>query len=347
MGGKRNGSVVRAAAVLMTLLLTCAVPAAAVAQQGTDTLRVAYPPGFVIGVLDFLKALTPHLAEYGIKLDLIPFRGGADSAIAVAAGRADFNLGSVSPVVSVALQGSPLKIINAYAFEDANHRTGTVVVVRNEIKNWNDLRGKTLGTHRLGSLSDVTARLLLAKHGLTVGKDITIIELPFDGMAPALQRNQVQALAFFPPYAAEIYNQGYGSELGRTSEVIPQLVRESWTVNTFFLRRNRALTLRLMKAILLATYDLSRMPDARYISFIGSLWDGPQAILPDLSKYKMLHDLFVFDPAALRGAVETQVRVMQDFGIVKRVPAGFVDKLVDDSVMTQAYQELHAQKRLP
>ena len=320
---------------------------AAFGQKAPDKIRVSYPPGFVIGVLDFLKAVERYLKEFNIEFESIPVRGGADNAIAVAAGRAEFSIGSISPAINVALEQGPLKIINVCCFEDKDHRTGTVIAVRKEIKNWQGLKGKTMATHRLGSLSDITARVLLKANKLDPVKDVTIIELPFGGMAPGLKRNQVQALAFFPPYVAEVFNEGYGYELGKTADVIPMLAREGWYVNTEFLARNRELSLRLMKAILLATNDLGKMSDDEYIDFIADLWKGDRAIMRDLSKYKMLHDRFIYDPSVLKEAVGIHVKLMDDFRLIKNVPSGFLDSLVDVSLMQQAYKELQAARRLP
>ena len=320
---------------------------AVLAQNKKEKIVVSHPPGFVIGILDFLKAMRPHLDAQGLELSLVPVRGGADNATTAASGRADVAMSSISPVVNVALQGGPIKIINIYGFEDAEHRTGTVIAVRSEIKDWKGLRGKILGTHRLGSLSEITARILLKAHGLEPGKDIDIIELPFGGMAPSLKRNQVQALAFFPPYVASVYNEGYGYELGKTSDVIPTFAREGWIANTSFLEKRPDAALRLMKAILLTTYDLSRMSNEQYIELITDLWKGDTSILPDLAKYNMLRDLFIYDPAAVKDAVGTHVNIMRDFKIVKSLPDGFLDSLVDVSVMKRAYDELRSAKRLP
>lgn len=317
------------------------------AQSKKEKIVVSHPPGFVIGILDFLKAMRPHLDEQGLELSLIPVRGGADNATTAASGRADVAMTSISPVINVALQGGPIKVINVYGFEDAEHRTGTVIAVRSEIKDWNGLRGKILGTHRLGSLSEITARILLQANGLEPGKDIDIIELPFGGMAPSLKRNQVQALAFFPPYVAQVYNEGYGHELGKTSDVIPTFAREGWIANTSFLKERPDAALRLMKAILLTTYDLSRMTNEQYIELITDLWKGDTSILPDLAKYKMLRDLFIYDPGAVKDAVGAHLNVMRDFKVVKNVPDGFLDSVIDVSVMQRAHDELRAAKRLP
>lgn len=334
--------------ILIMVLLQPAIEGADVrAQMKEEKIRVSHPPGFVIGVLDFVKAVEPYLKEFNIKMELISVRGGAENATAVASGRADFSIGSVSPVINVALQGGPLKVINAFAFEDATHRVGTVIVVRKDINDYKALKGKILATHRLGSLSDITARILLRQNGLEPDKDVTIIELPFGGMAPALKRNQVQGLAFFPPYVGEIYNEGYGYELGKTADVIPMLARECWFANTSFLENNKALTLRLMRAILLATYDLSRMSDDKYIDFISDLWKENKAILRDLSKYQMLHDRFIYDPSTLTEAVETHVKLMKDFKVIKDVPGGFTNTIVDSSIMKTAYDQLRQEKRLP
>lgn len=338
---------IRVILIMAALLPLIALSDAAGAEKTKQKIVVSHSPGFVIGVLDFLTAMKPHLEEFGIEFELIPIRGGAGNATTVASGRAAAGSTSISPVVNVALQGAPIKIVNVYGFEDADHRTGTVIAVRKEIKDWKGLKGKILGTHRLGSLSEITARILLKANGLEPGKDVDIIELPFGGMAPALKRNQVQALAFFPPYVAKVYNEGYGYELGKTADVIPKLAREAWVFNTSFMEKQPQLALRLMKAILLATYDLSRMSNEQYIRLVTDIWKGDPSILPDLAKYKMLHDLFVYDPSIVKEAVATHIKIMKDFKIVKSVPDGFVDSMVDSSLMRRAYNQLRSEKRLP
>ncbi len=66
---------------LMTafVLPAFAFSGAALAQQ-KEKIVVSHPPGFVIGILDFLKAMDPHLKEFNLELSLIPVRGGADNA---------------------------------------------------------------------------------------------------------------------------------------------------------------------------------------------------------------------------------------------------------------------------
>jgi NitT/TauT family transport system substrate-binding protein len=316
-------------------------------EKSPDKIRISYPPGFVIGTLDFLKVLDPYLKEFNIRTESVPVRGGAENAVAVAAGQAEFSIGSVSPAINVALEKGPLKIIVTHAFEDADYRAGTVIVARKEIKSWKDLKGKIMGTHRLGSLSDITARVLLKANGLKPGEDVTIIELPFGGMAPALKRNQAQALAFFTPYAAEVYKEGYGWELGKTADVIPLLTRECWFGNSDFMAKNRGLSVRLTKAVLLATNEMAKISDEAYIKLIWDLWEGNKSILHDLPKYKMLHDRYIYDPSVLKESVATHVKLMEDYGVIKKTRAGFVDSIIDDSYWQQAYRELRGEKRLP
>ena len=135
--------------------------------------------------------------------------------------------------------------------------------------------------------------------------------------------------------------------MAKTSDVIPKFAREGWIANTSFLEKRPDAAFRLMKAILLTTYDLSRMSNEQYIELITGLWKGDTSILPDLAKFKMLRDLFVYDPGAVKDAVATHVNIMRDFKVVKNVPDGFLDSLIDISVMKRAYDELRAAKRLP
>jgi NitT/TauT family transport system substrate-binding protein len=50
------------------------------------------------------------------------------------------------------------------------------IVVGKDINGWSDLKGKKAGVSGAGSLTDTTTRLVLAQHGLTPGKDVTLVD---------------------------------------------------------------------------------------------------------------------------------------------------------------------------
>jgi NitT/TauT family transport system substrate-binding protein len=60
-----------------------------------------------------------------------------------------------------------------------------------------DLKGKALAVNALGGGSDMAARAVLVKHGLTPDKDVRIIEASFGAMGAMVRQNKI-ALGTFP-----------------------------------------------------------------------------------------------------------------------------------------------------
>src|SRR5678816_4263167 len=108
----------------------------------------------------------------GLDVRLIYFTSGATMAQAMVGGDlevADSDVPAMLNAVSAgALDG---KLISVYI-----NRFPFAFVVRNDIKNPEDLRGKRLAISRFGSSSDVTTRMLLRHFKLDPDKDVKIIQ---------------------------------------------------------------------------------------------------------------------------------------------------------------------------
>jgi len=134
-------------------------------------------------------------AKYGLDVQLIYFTGGSTAILALVSGDVPITQVSGPGLVSSVLGGSDAVFVAA-GITSLNY----VLMGKPGIKNIEQLKGGTLAISRFGSATDSIARFALKKVGLSVGKDVTLIQV---GSGPerlgALQTGRVTAAVINPP----------------------------------------------------------------------------------------------------------------------------------------------------
>ena len=134
-------------------------------------------------------------AKYGLDVQLIYFTGGSTAILALVSGDVPITQVSGPGLVSSVLGGSDAGFVAA-GITSLNY----VLMGKPGVKNIEQLKGGTLAISRFGSATDSIARFALKKVGLSVGKDVTLIQV---GSGPerlgALQTGRVTAAVINPP----------------------------------------------------------------------------------------------------------------------------------------------------
>ena len=99
--------------------------------------------------------------RYGIQADLVYISSGPVVAQALIGGNLDAGLGATNAVISAVLSGAPLMSVLSVA-----NKAPMRLYVQPEIERVEDLRGKSVGVTRFGSVTHNLTQLLLRKHGL-------------------------------------------------------------------------------------------------------------------------------------------------------------------------------------
>lgn len=99
--------------------------------------------------------------KYGIQPDIILITSGPLSVQALIGGDLHVVSAASNAVINAILNGAPIVAVGGTA-NRPYHR----LFVQPEINRLEDLRGKTLGVTRFGSITDNLSRILLRKHGL-------------------------------------------------------------------------------------------------------------------------------------------------------------------------------------
>jgi NitT/TauT family transport system substrate-binding protein len=107
--------------------------------------------------------------KYGLNVNLIYIASGVTSVNALLGGSVDIIAASGSSAVGAAARGAPLVIIASLG------HIAYKLVANPAITNVQGLKGKIVGSSRIGAGSDYALRRLLPKLGLTPGKDVQLI----------------------------------------------------------------------------------------------------------------------------------------------------------------------------
>jgi NitT/TauT family transport system substrate-binding protein len=198
---------------LLLLLTACtqapfSAPAPAPSPTSTPlTLTVATGPASAAYAPVWLAVERGYFARRGLQVSLQTGMGGVNQAQALLAG--DIHIGNFGPSELLNARSTGAQVIGlaetifSPLFE-LHSPPGLPTVEA--------LRGKTVAITRTGSSNDQAARIILSKHGLTPGQDVTLIQTgdQFQALA-ALQTGGVDSAVFSPPTNVKATAAGFPS----------------------------------------------------------------------------------------------------------------------------------------
>ncbi|HTN70884.1 MAG TPA: ABC transporter substrate-binding protein, partial [Methylomirabilota bacterium] len=157
---------------LCVLSILCGFLIAGREARSQEKIRIAYSSTDTLNQIWTIAYDAGFFKKYGLDVDLI-YIGSTTVAIAAIVAQ-DVPVGNAagSGVANAAVRGADTVSvacpINVLAYE---------LVVLDSIKSPEDLKGKSIGISRFGSVSDVAARELLKGLGLRPGEDVKIIQV--------------------------------------------------------------------------------------------------------------------------------------------------------------------------
>jgi NitT/TauT family transport system substrate-binding protein len=132
--------------------------------------------------------------EEGIDVQLI--RMSANTAIAAGIGGDLDALGSVGSAIRAVMRGIPLRILSVEL-----RRPIFWLVARGEYRSAQDLKGHKLGIATINGSQHMTAKKMLALHGIDSDKDLTFVQVGDESaQLQAMVSNSIQVAALTPPY---------------------------------------------------------------------------------------------------------------------------------------------------
>lgn len=165
---------------------------AATAQPKLRVLGIAMPttPPNLVHIPPWIAQDTGIFAKYGIEAKIFTFEGGPSALRALVGGRGEVQIAApgVPPFIAAVARGGDFKAIATYATKHP-----VAMVVQQEIKRCEDLRGKKIGTPGgAGAYAEVMARAVMQTCGLTP-RDVQYLNISTGSRVPALVTGQADA----------------------------------------------------------------------------------------------------------------------------------------------------------
>jgi ABC-type nitrate/sulfonate/bicarbonate transport system substrate-binding protein len=194
---------------MLLVVLVVAVAAAAVGLSTSSGARQS-PRVVKIGVYReiseaFLWNIGKYLKKYNIEPKFVEAGAYPQQVLALQKGDTDFGIIGVPQIATLAAaHDKKVKVVAGYSLG------GQEIVLRNDVQatNWNQLAGKTIGAP-LSTATGIMVRIAMdIAHAPSTVK---IAQAGFTGTAElqALQSNQWQGLAYWPPTDAIAVTSGY------------------------------------------------------------------------------------------------------------------------------------------
>ncbi len=182
---------------------------------GDNTVKIGYLPSDHDAAL-FVADQQGLYKDKNISYELVQFNNGGDLMTAMASGDVDVGYVGISPVLSSASAGVPVKVISAAQTEGS----GIVVTSESGISDAKDLSGKTIATPGEASIQHVLLASYLKQHGMSLD-DINESAMKVPSINDALKTNNIPGAITFQPYVSIAESNDNIEELADSSEIIP------------------------------------------------------------------------------------------------------------------------------
>jgi len=211
--------------------------------QAADKVVISYSSRSYAFLPAQVAVAKGFFKDENLELLLIQMRSQV-TVPALMSGEVQFTL-SFGNIIGSAMQGMPFKIL-AVLTDKPLHS----VVARPEIKTINDLRGRRIGTQRIGGSDHLAAEAILQARGLDL-KEVQFVTLGGDEpvRVEILRKGLVDAICSVPPGPVRLAREGYNI-LGGPKDLKIGSPISALVVTDSRLKSNREETKKVLRAVL-------------------------------------------------------------------------------------------------
>ncbi|HKY09403.1 MAG TPA: ABC transporter substrate-binding protein [Candidatus Binatia bacterium] len=213
------------------------------AAAAKTQLRVAYSSISGSAIVPFIALDKGLFAKYDLNVELI-YVAGSQAMQSLLSGTTPIGIQGIEPVFRVNAQGGDSVMILGLVTKPPFS-----IIVRPEIKDYRELRGKPMGITRYGSSTDLLLRLTLDKWGFKPETDIPILQM--GGVPPILHGMQSKKIAGGPlslPTLARAKQEGF-RELADVADLVPEYQVAGVVTRRSFIKQNPEVVRGFVKAI--------------------------------------------------------------------------------------------------
>jgi ABC-type nitrate/sulfonate/bicarbonate transport system substrate-binding protein len=271
--------------------------------------------------------------KYGLDVDLVFIPTSTTNVATLVAGSVKVGNISGGSIANAVVGGANLVaagcFINTLPYE---------LIVHESIRTAQQLKGKSVGISRIGSSSDVAARVLLKALGLEPDKDVAILQVGGSGeRAAAFASGKI--VAFPSPPGTVHLTKGMASRTLITTADFPKRYPFPYVCPTTpksYLSSNRDTVKRLLMALIEATYFFKTRKEESKKIFAKYSRQSNEAYLE--SAYQTIAKLFERVPLATREGMEVQIN---EALALMRKPGTAVkaEDIIDDRLVVELEKE--------
>jgi ABC-type nitrate/sulfonate/bicarbonate transport system substrate-binding protein len=317
---------------LITLLAFLSFPATSVYSQ---SIIMGYSGSGITTDLRRLIEKEKLWDKYEVNLKAIYFNSGSVLAQAMAGGNINLSDSDVPAMLNLSVSGVvDLKIISVII-----NRIEHIFVVRKNIANPEDLRGKRIAVSRIGSASDIVTRMVIRQWKIDPEKEVVILQ---SGNTPtrmtALAAGHVDAALISPDNIHKILATGCCRILQDLSELPLDYARFGAAVPTSVIKTQRDSLRRYLQATIEGIYLFKTRPKLVYSVFEE---EGIKEVAAQKELYerlaKSLREYPIPEPNGIQGALDSLAHPnarnvkpanLVDTSILEEIKkSGFIDKL--------------------
>jgi NitT/TauT family transport system substrate-binding protein len=206
-------------------------------------LRVAYSSISGSAIVTWIALDKGLFGKYDLDVELI-YVAGSQAMQSLLGGTTPIGIQGIEPVFRVNAQGSDTVMILGLVTKPPFS-----IIVRPEIKDYRELKGKPMGITRYGSSTDLLLRLTLDKWGLKPEADVPILQM--GGVPPILAGLQSKKIFGGPlslPTLARAKQEGY-RELADLADLIPEYQVAGVVTRRAFIKQHTEAVRAFIKAI--------------------------------------------------------------------------------------------------
>lgn len=202
---------------LLVFGIAAAIIAAGAAFYSSEDVQEK--PTLRIGYLPITHSMLPIVADSQnkftkVNVEMVKFSSWTELAEALKAGKIDGG-GSILNTLAIKLaeQGVPLRSVLMAV------RDGSVLIVKNDIKDAKELKNKTIAIPSKFSPHYILLHRYLAQNGLEIGEDVNTIELAPPDMLSALAAGSIDGYIVAEPFGAKAEDMKVGRVLVLSKDI--------------------------------------------------------------------------------------------------------------------------------
>jgi NitT/TauT family transport system substrate-binding protein len=239
--------------------LTLAAPSLVRAAGSSDKIRVGYLHTLAVDGQIWLADMKGYWKQQGLTPTFHRFYTGLQLFQAMVGGSIDIlSTGAVVSNFPARGQGK------VFLANDVEFATAQLWVNPKEgVTTFADLKGKKIATS-VGTTADVFLYTALQAHGLTPGKDVTIVNQTMNDAVTAFIAGAVPAVALWVPFNIQVEKHLPGAKMLETAaKYYPQAaIVDGWAARNDFYDKHKDILSRVIKAWIPANRDLIEDTDA-------------------------------------------------------------------------------------